>query len=90
MNEIILVVLVVVLLFLPNLLISKLTSKNKFIVQTCLAIVLMVLVWIFGANEEKDTIFIPLLMTILIVSSWLRELVKYNKYKKTEITTANK
>ena len=90
MNEIILVVLVVVLLFLPNLLISKLTSKKKFIVQTCSAIVLMVLVWILGPNEEKNSIFIPLLLTIPIVSSWLRELVKYNKYKKTEITTANK
>ncbi len=82
MNEIVLVVLVVVLLLLPNLLISKLAPKNKFLVQTCSAIVLMVLVWIFGPNVEKNNIFIPLLLTIIVVSSWLRELSKYNKYKK--------
>ena len=82
MNEIILLILVVVVLFMPRFLISKLTPKNKFLVQTSSAIVLMLLVWIFGPDKEKNSIFLPLLITVLVVSHWLREFAKYNKIKR--------
>jgi len=89
MNRIVFVLLVVGLLYLPNLFISKLKPRNIFIVNTISAIVLLLLVWIIGPNLEENSIFIALLLTIPIVSNWIREVIKYNKYKNTEVTTDN-
>lgn len=91
MKDIILVAIVLVVLFLPNLLLSIMAIQKLFVVNTTLSLVLLITIWIIGLKRTDDTIFIPLLLTISIIAFWVRNLIAYKKVKpQTNNTTSFK
>lgn len=76
-NEILLIIVVVMIFLGSKLVINQIKKPLLYYVKISAAIVLLVLVWVFG---EKNDFYLKGLMSVIVLSSIFRDFFSLKKF----------
>ena len=78
MKELILISVTLTTLYVPSFFMRANSDKLKFIIPSIFALALLIMIWTYGLDPDK-TIFINLLLSIAVLSSWIRTWITYRR-----------